>query len=771
MAKNLVSPGVVTNEIDASFLPSALGAIGAAVVGPASKGPVLVPTIVNNTSELESMFGGLVSSGSAGEKFEYLTTLTAKKILRTKGPVLFVRVAAGSPSVVSNDGGLTAHQITGSLAGGNYSETASDSGSILSSAQASVVGTGAAGGAKATGSFTIAEGLYSDGDTNASMSFGGIEFVFTGSGGVLPAGTPANTATKIFVPSGSNETATAEAFRNAINNSGSLHGLSLSASNADAVVQLTASFFGNVTNGVHAPKWFAPSDGVFDNVFMVSSSKDIFTSVNQLNGGLESDNHLKTPFKLHSIYQGSVLNNRVTTDSSSAQVVRGNGTLISGSSENFRWEIANVDTTTGKFSLLIRSGNDSEKRKRILEQFDNLSLDPLDQNYIARRVGDQSITLQGSGTTEPYVKGVGEYPNKSKYVRVEVFDNGRTPNYLDENGDVTIPEFSASLPAKGSGSMGGTFLGGTDGTKSHPINFYDNITQTNTQGLNPTAALSGKTAYEDAINLLANQDEYDINLLYMPGITSANHSSIVTNALEMCENRGDCFAVIDPVLYNSSISAVTSEGTKFNSSYGAMYWPWIQIQDEASMMRWVPGSVGVAEVMAFNDKTKHPWFAPAGLNRGGINAVQAERKLLNSTRDTLYVNRINPIATYPGQGVCVWGQKTLQKKSSALDRVNVRRLMIAVKKFIASASRFLLFEQNTQALRKEFLAIANPFLEKVQQKSGLNAFKVVMDNTNNTPETIDRNQLVGQIYLQPTKAAEFITIDFVVQRTGAEFSE
>ena len=427
--------------------------------------------------------------------------------------------------------------------------------------------------------------------------------------------------------------------------------------------------------------------------------------------------------------------------------------------------------TTGKFSLLIRSGNDWEKRKIVLEQFDNLSLDPLDQNYIAKRVGDQSITLQGSGTTEPYVKAVGDYPNKSNYVRVEVFEHGRTPNYLDENGNVTIPEFSASLPAKGSGSMGGTFLGGTDGTKSHPINFYDNITQTNTQGLNPTAALSGKTAYEDAINLLANQDEYDINLLYMPGITSANHSSIVTNALDMCENRGDCFAVIDPVLYNSSISAVTSEGTKFNSSYGAMYWPWIQIQDSAGMMRWVPGSVGASEVFAFNDKTRHPWFAPAGLNRGGINAVQAERKLLNSTRDTLYVNRINPIATYPGQGVCIWGQKTLQKKSSALDRVNVRRLMIAVKKFIASSSRFLLFEQNTQTLRKEFLSIANPFLEKVQQKSGLNAFKVVMDNTNNTPETIDRNQLVGQIYLQPTKSAEFITIDFVVQRTGAEFSE
>ena len=117
----------------------------------------------------------------------------------------------------------------------------------------------------------------------------------------------------------------------------------------------------------------------------------------------------------------------------------------------------------------------------------------------------------------------------------------------------------------------------------------------------------------------------------------------------------------------------------------------------------------------------------------------------------MYNNNVNAIATFSGQGVVVVGQKTIQKKASALDRVNVRRLLIAVKKFIAASSRFLLFEQNTQALRKEFLAIANPFLEKVQSKSGLNAFKVVMDETNNTPDTIDRNQLIGQIFLQPTR--------------------
>jgi len=758
MAKKLISPGVLTNEIDASFLPAALGAIGAAVVGPAVKGPVLVPTIINNIKELEATFGGLHTSGS--NRYEYLTTLTAKKILRTKGPVLFTRVSAGSPAVAVN-GTLTQAQVDASLKGpGNT--TTEDSGSILSSVDADVIGNGSA--AKATGSFTIAGGSYSLGATLASMSIGEVSFVVTGSSNVVPSDVT-NTATQIFVASGSNVTQTAESFRDGINNSGSLHGLSLTASNASGIVTLTANIAGNMTDGVHTPRWYGGGNPGFDNLAIVSSSKTLFTSVAQLNGGRDNDTHLNVPFKLHTLVEGSILNSR---DTGSGDTLRTNDTLLKGTAENIRWEISDVNVQRGTFALNIRAGNDSEKRKNVLEKFSNLSLDPTSQNYIEKVVGSQTTTLQGSGTTEPYVKVTGDFPNKSKYVRVEVFK--QLPNYLDGNGELPSPEFSASLPAVGSGSLGGGFINGSDGTVSHPINFYDTITSTNTQGLNPTTGV-GKTGYEDAINLLANQDEYDINLLYIPGLTSAEHSAMITKALDMCESRGDCFAVIDPVLYNSSTSAVTTEGNKFDSSYGALYWPWIQVMDEASMMRWVPGSVGVAEVMAFNDKTKHPWFAPAGLNRGGINAVQAERKLLQSTRDTLYNNNVNPIASFPGQGVVVFGQKTLQKKASALDRVNVRRLLIAVKKFIAASSRFLLFEQNTQALRKEFLAIANPFLEKVQSKSGLNAFKVVMDNTNNTSETIDRNQLVGHIFLQPTKAAEFITIDFVVQRTGAEFSE
>jgi phage tail sheath protein FI len=160
------------------------------------------------------------------------------------------------------------------------------------------------------------------------------------------------------------------------------------------------------------------------------------------------------------------------------------------------------------------------------------------------------------------------------------------------------------------------------------------------------------------------------------------------------------------------------------------------------------------------------------LNRGTITtAVQAERKLTNKNRDTLYEKNVNPIASFPADGICVWGQKTLQKKSSALDRVNVRRLMIKVKKFIAASSRFLVFEQNTQATRQRFLNIANPYLEQVQAQSGVNAFKVIMDASNNTPDVVDRNILFGQIFIQPTKTAEFIVLDFTVQPTGATFPE
>jgi len=175
-------------------------------------------------------------------------------------------------------------------------------------------------------------------------------------------------------------------------------------------------------------------------------------------------------------------------------------------------------------------------------------------------------------------------------------------------------------------------------------------------------------------------------------------------------------------------------------------------------------------VLAFNDAVSAEWFAPAGLVRGGIPGVsRVERKLSQSDRDTLYLGKVNPLATFPGSGVVAYGQKTLQTKASELDRVNVRRLLINLKSFIGGQANNLVFEQNTITTRNRFLSAVNPYLETVVQRQGLYAYRVVMDDSNNTADVIDRNQLIGQIYIQPTKTAEFIVLDFVVQPTGATF--
>jgi phage tail sheath protein FI len=178
----------------------------------------------------------------------------------------------------------------------------------------------------------------------------------------------------------------------------------------------------------------------------------------------------------------------------------------------------------------------------------------------------------------------------------------------------------------------------------------------------------------------------------------------------------------------------------------------------------------MAGVFAFNDQVGAEWFAPAGLNRGGIPSVlKAEKRLSQADRDTLYSANVNPLATFPGEGVVVFGQKTLQRKATALDRVNVRRLLISLKDYIGQVSRNLVFEQNTNVTRNRFLSQVNPYMESVVQRQGLYAYKVVMDDSNNTPDVIDRNQLVGQIYVQPTKTAEFIILNFNILPTGATF--
>jgi phage tail sheath protein FI len=221
----------------------------------------------------------------------------------------------------------------------------------------------------------------------------------------------------------------------------------------------------------------------------------------------------------------------------------------------------------------------------------------------------------------------------------------------------------------------------------------------------------------------------------------------------------------------TSIASATTAAGGSSSNYAATYYPWIQLySSNLGKTVWCPPSTIMGGVLAFNDQVGAEWFAPAGLNRGGIpSVVRAERRLQQTDRDTLYSANVNPLATFPGSGVCVWGQKTLQRKPTALDRVNVRRLLITLKDFIGGVSRTLVFEQNTTVTRNRFLSQVNPYLESVVQRQGLYAYKVIMDDTNNTADVVDRNQLVGQIYIQPTKTAEYIILNFNIQPTGVQF--
>jgi phage tail sheath protein FI len=456
-------------------------------------------------------------------------------------------------------------------------------------------------------------------------------------------------------------------------------------------------------------------------------------------------------FVLKTISEGNIMNNSGSEDNY--------GALASGSAYNIRWQIVSRDVTNGVFSLLIRQGDDTTDETNVLETWTNLSLDPTQPNYISAVLGDtyKKVTTVGGDT---YIEVVGNYPNQSRYVYVSQV-NALTPAYFD-NAGVAKNQYTGSIPLDASGS----FTDGTGKTVYGPgAKFYNQISgSTNIQGINAAD-------YNTAIGLLANQDEYIFNNISAPGLTAADNTSQITNLISLCQNRGDAIAIIDTVPYGAETATVIQKAGTYNTSYAATYWPWLQTIDPSTgQLVWVPASTMIPSVYAFTDSVSDPWFAPAGINRGGLaTVVRPEQKLTQTQRNNLYVGNVNPIAVFPSTGVSVYGQKTLQKKASALDRVNVRRLLISLKSYISQVANNLVFEQNTIATRNQFLSQVNPYLESVQQRQGLYAFRVIMDDSNNTADVIDRNQLIGQIYLQPTKTAEFIYLDFNILPTGASF--
>ena len=485
------------------------------------------------------------------------------------------------------------------------------------------------------------------------------------------------------------------------------------------------------------------------------------------------------PFTLETLGKGVIFNNATASlhaISSGLGYLNSDGSLVSGSADNLRWEVSAINNAAGTFSLSVRRGDDNTNNKTILETFNNLSLDPNSPNYIESVIGNQYTTVATDSTSGvSYNYKVGNYPNNSKYVRVSGV-NLPTNFYLAADGvtvnvDSAGTSYSASLPIATSGSFwSATGNNVSTTTAVGAVTWFQDIASAGTNAQGVVGA-----SYNTAISLLSNKDDYQFNIISTPGLIAANTTAgantAINSVIALAENRGDCIAVVDLVPTGSTVGAVTGQAAGFNSSYAATYWPWVQIKSATGRNEWSPAGTLVPGIYAFTDAIAAPWFAPAGLVRGGIpGVIQAERKITKGERDTLYAGKVNPIATFPGSGIAVFGQKTLQTKASALDRVNVRRLLISLKKFIGDQARTLVFEQNTLTTRNKFLSVVNPYLQSVVQRQGLYAFRVVMDDSNNTADSIDRNQLNGQILIQPTKTVEFVVLDFTIAPTGATFA-
>ena len=776
MAERIVSPGVFTRENDLSFLTQGIGEIGAAFIGPFKQGPAFVPTIVRTQSEFEEIFG--TPDGT------YYTEYAVQNYLREAGTATIVRVAGVGGYQQPSPLAIKGVDINGNskIVGVLYSTKVGYSGGTtvgFQAASTSITGSGLA----TSGSFVLT-GFFSSGSSAASIS-GSI-------------------------------------FSTAVNDLGDVFGESpFGSKKAYSYIYLentvSASYTGSGLNRVDAiplPTQDYAYDAQAAETPMVQS---------QLISGERYD-----LFKFVTLGDGTLYNTKFKVGISNVKAAGEDGA-----------------TDYSVFTVTIRSYSDTDKRKVVLETYNNVNLDPASPNYIARRIGDRYMTIDGDGKITEY----GDYSNKSKYVRVVVAEAGSYPisaapfghgaytnpiktgtgdvnkvpavvyqtnsigntssspvyysgfdfetnGVADDNKQYLKPipngaltganvdfAFDSQLTYQMTGSSAVDmvkrqfvlgFQYGFDGNApTTKINLGTNITAANTQGFNcSNNSSNGSIAYTKAINAVSNADEWDINLVVTPGIIRNLHPAITTKVIDMVESRADCFYIADFVKADALITEVTEEANSVDSNYVATYYPWVKTVDtNSNKLTSVPPSVLMPAVFASNDRLAAEWFAPAGLNRGGIaGAVSVLNRLTHSERDTLYENKVNPIAAFPGQGIVAFGQKTLQDRASALDRINVRRLLITVKKYIASTSRYLVFEQNTSTTRASFLATVNPYLENIQKKQGLYAFRVVMDETNNTPDVIDRNILAGQIFLQPAKTAEFIVIDFNILPTGASFT-
>ena len=784
MAERIVSPGVFTREKDLSFLPQGIGEIGGALIGQTIKGPAFVPTRVESFNEFQQKFGGLTEDSylpyTAQSYLQDAPNATIVRVLGASGytakPIALVISSSAGQKV-----GAVLHPTTNTF-GGDFDNSLVDafatagSSSFLLTLTGSLVSLTATSASMNPSSENYLTKVYGYAPKSSKAAYTFLNFstfqsasFATGQNVVVSLQQVDVDYTKAYAEA-STPYIKSQKVGGVATNLFKVHTLSHgNATNYEFKVgirdikpasEVPGSEYGTFTLQVRRVDTAKIPNSIFGtNVQDADTRPNIVEEFTGLNLDPNSPNYI-----------ARVIGDRYITVLDSGKLET-NGDYPNNSA-HIRVEME-ADVTNGAIdSSLVPFG------------FAALT-SPLHSSYT---LPDPTYVVSQS---------LGGVVNTKVFLGYD-YDFSLTDNlnFLtptpDANTEVVGTDFDLATCHSNGSTITLTsdvdakkfmvpFQGGFDGWEpNRVINVgynisgvkTDGISATNTQGLDcSSATATGTVALRKAINAVSNPDEFDINMVVLPGILHSQHSSVTTFAKDMCEDRQDCFFVMDAGAYSDSNTTVVNALTSFDSNYVATYHPWVKILDtDKNKPVWVPPSVVLPGVIAFNDQVAAEWFAPAGLNRGGLtDVIEVKSRLTHAERDTLYEGRVNPIATFPGQGATVFGQKTLQARPSALDRINVRRLLIAVKKYIASSTRYLVFEQNTAATRNRFLSIANPYLESIQQRNGLYAFRVVMDETNNTPDVIDRNVLVGEIFLQPTKTAEFIVLDFNILPTGATF--
>jgi len=413
---------------------------------------------------------------------------------------------------------------------------------------------------------------------------------------------------------------------------------------------------------------------------------------------------------------------------------------------------------------------------------DHLKTKPTDSDTADLTVDDFVFTLDDMCYSGAEADKIFVYLSGSRQMDVGGTDRGAL-TYLRGTGS-----FSEVLNA-GVDRFTTVFAGGFDGLNVKESEPFRTV---NTGDDNDVTTNYAYNSVQVAIDSLRDPEVVEYDLVAMPGLINNTLNETLFN---MCEDRGDALAVIDLKYgytpeYESTLDAADRRGSvdqtieelktlTWNTNYGCAYYPWVQIRDlNNGQLVWAPPSIAALGAMSYGQKASELWFAPAGFTRGGLSAgkaglpvVAVRERLTSKQRDKLYDNNINPIAQFPAEGIVIFGQKTLQVTPSALDRINVRRLMIFLKRQISRFAATILFDQNVRVTWNRFKGRVEPFLRGVQAGLGITAFKMVLDDTTTTPDLVDRNIVYAKIYLKPARSIEYIAIDFILTDSGAAFED